>query len=242
MERREPPMTKTIHPILIVEDDPPTQTLLETLMQRYGYGSITAGNGAAAIELLAARDFTAVILDLMMPEVGGVDVIDFLARERRRVPVIVCTAAGLDKTGELAPGIVGAVLRKPFDIEVLMSTIFDLAGHDMPSKVLIVDDDARSRYALKALLAPAESFEAENGDDALIKIREHRPDAVLSAIAVESVVNDLAAEGIPVVVIVPGALGDADRAALQRAAGVIAKPDLSRQTLIHIFDAVLGRG
>jgi CheY-like chemotaxis protein len=236
-------MTKTIHPILIVEDDPPTQMLLETLVQRYGYGSVTAGNGAAAIDLLAAREFTAVILDLMMPEVGGGDVIDFLARQQRRVPVIVCTAAGLDKTGEFAPGVVGAVLRKPFDIEVLMSTIFDLAGHDMPSKVLIVDDDARSRYALKALLAPAQSYEAESGDDALLKIREHRPDAVLSAIPVASVVNQLAAEGVPVVVIVPAALGNDDRAALlQLAAGVIAKPDISRQTLSDVFDSILQRG
>ena len=236
-------MKKTIHPVLIVEDDPPTQMLLETLMQRYGFGSVTAGNGAAAIDLLAARDFTAVILDLMMPEVGGGDVIDFLAREQRRVPVIVCTAAGLDKTREFAPDVVGAVLRKPFDIEVLMSTIFDLAGHAMPPKVLIVDADARSRYALKALLAPAESFEAENGADALLKVREHRPDAVLSAIAVDSVVDELVAEGIPVVVIVPAALDDDGRAALrQRAAGVIAKPDLSRQTLTDVFDAVLGRG
>ncbi|HEY6138936.1 MAG TPA: response regulator [Thermoanaerobaculia bacterium] len=235
-------MTRIIHPILIVEDDPPTQMLLETLMQRYGFVSVTAGNGAAAIDQLSARDFTLIILDLMMPEVGGSDVIKYLARQNRRVPVIVCTAAGLDKTGEFAPGVVDAVLRKPFDIEVLMTTIFDLAGLAMPSKVLIVDEDARSRYALKALLAPAESFEAESGADALLKIREHRPDAVVSAIAVGSVIEEMAAEGIPVVVIVPAALGNDDRAALQGAAGVIARPDLSRQSLTDVFDTVLGRG
>jgi CheY-like chemotaxis protein len=233
-------MKRIIHPVLIVEDDPPTQMLLETLMQRYGFGSVTAGNGAAAIDQLAARDFTAVILDLMMPEVGGSDVIDYLARENRRLPVIVCTAAGLDKTGEFAPGVVGAVLRKPFDIEVLMATLFDLAGHGMPSKVLIVGDDARSRFALKALLAPAESFEAESGADAVLKIREHRPDAVLSSIPVESVIHELAAEGVPVVVIVPASLDQNDRAALmQSAAGVIAKPDLSRQTLNDVFESIL---
>src|ERR1043165_7702858 len=124
-------MTKTIHPILIVEDDPPTQMLLETLMQRYGYGSVTAGNGAAAIDLLSTHEFTAVILDLMMPEVSGGDVLDFLVRQGKHVPVIVCTAAGIDKTRELAQGIVGAVLRKPFDIDVLMSTIFELTGTAM---------------------------------------------------------------------------------------------------------------
>jgi len=121
-----------------------------------------------------------------------------------------------------------------------MATLFDLAGHDMPSKVLIVGDDARSRFALKALLAPAESFEAESGADAVLKIREHRPDAVLSSIPVESVIHELAAEGVPVVVIVPASLDQNDRAALmQSAAGVIAKPDLSRQTLNDVFEAIL---
>ena len=118
-------MTQTV---LIVEDDAPTLMLLETLMQRSGYSYVSAGNGAEAMDLLSKREFTALILDLMMPEVGGVDVIDFLARDQRHMPVIVCTAAGLDKTAELAPGVVGAVLRKPFDIEVLMSTLSELVA------------------------------------------------------------------------------------------------------------------
>ena len=122
-------MSRTIHPILIVEDDAPTQMLLETLMQRHGYATVVAPNGQMAIDLLGARDFTVVILDLMMPHVGGSDVIDFLAREKKRVPVIVCTAAGPDKTSDFDAGVVGAVLRKPFDIEELMSAIFGLAGH-----------------------------------------------------------------------------------------------------------------
>jgi DNA-binding response OmpR family regulator len=233
-------MTRTIHPILIVEDDTPTQMLLETLVQRHGYASVTAPNGQAAIDLLGARDFTAVILDLMMPEVGGADVIAFLARARKGVPVIVCTAAGLDKTAELGPEIVSAVLRKPFDIEVLMTTIFGLTRHGMPSTVLIVDDDVKARYALKALLAPAESLEAENADQALAIVRERRPEVV---VAVESAAERLAGADVPVVIIVSKQLDDRERAALlQRAAAVIERKNLSRQTLTDVFDVVLRRG
>jgi DNA-binding response OmpR family regulator len=232
-------MTHTIHPILIVEDDTPTQMLLETLVQRHGYASVTAPNGQAAIDLLGARDFTAVILDLMMPEVGGADVNAFLARARKGVPVIVCTAAGLDKTAELGPDIVSAVLRKPFDIEVLMTTIFGLTRHGMPSTVLIVDDDVKARYALKALLAPAESLEAENADQAHAIVRERRPEVV---VAVESAAERLAGADVPVV-IVSKQLDDGERAALlQRAAAVIERKNLSRQTLTDVFDAVLRRG
>ena len=234
------PMPRTIHPILIVEDDAPTQMLLETLVQRHGYASVTAPNGQAAIDLLSARDFTAVILDLMMPEVGGADVIAFLSRRRKRVPVIVCTAAGLDKTAELDPGIVSAVLRKPFDIEVLMTTIFGLTAHGMPSKVLIVDNDVKSRYALRALLAPAESLETEDSDQVLAMVREQRPEVVIAA---ESAAERLAGADVPVVVITSKRLDDRERATLlQRAAGVIERKNLSRQTLADVFDEILGRG
>jgi two-component system response regulator ResD len=118
-------MTRTI---LIVEDDGPTQMLLETLVQRYGYASESAQNGGTAIELLSARDFVAVILDLMMPQVGGADVIAFLSREKKRIPVVVCTAAGPDKTADFDSDVVSAVVRKPFDIEALMATINGLVG------------------------------------------------------------------------------------------------------------------
>jgi len=122
-------MTRTI---LIVEDDGPTQMLLETLVQRYGYASVSAQDGRAAIELLGARDFTAIILDLMMPQVGGADVIEFLTREKKRVPVVVCTAAGPDKTADFDSDVVGAVVRKPFDIEGLMATVNDLVQRSDP--------------------------------------------------------------------------------------------------------------
>ena len=118
-------MTTTI---LIVEDDPPTQMLLETLVQRYGYASETAPNGQVAIELLGRREFAAVILDLMMPNVGGAEVIDFLAEQDDPVPVILCTAAGPHRTSDFDARVVRAVVRKPFDIEALMKTVGELTG------------------------------------------------------------------------------------------------------------------
>lgn len=120
-------MTRTI---LIVEDDPPTQMLLETLVQRYGYATETATDGSAAIDLLGARDYAVVILDLMMPRVGGTAVIDYLSRAQKRVPVVVCTAAGAGKIAEIDTSVVAAVVRKPFDIEALMATINELVEEE----------------------------------------------------------------------------------------------------------------
>ena len=116
-------MPKTV---LIVEDDEPTQKLLATLMARNGVPSVLAENGAAAIAMLDARDdIGCMILDLMMPAVGGHSVLAHLTDTGRNIPVIVCTAAALrpqsfDKT------VVRAVVQKPFDIEQLMPLVESL--------------------------------------------------------------------------------------------------------------------
>jgi two-component system, OmpR family, response regulator VanR len=114
-------------PILIVDDDLPTQQLLTALMRRNGFSSVVAANGAEAIDVLATTDFGVIILDLMMPAVDGQAVIDFVSRERENVPVIVCTAAGPRRTDAIVSKVVRAVVRKPFDIDQLTTIVASLA-------------------------------------------------------------------------------------------------------------------
>lgn len=109
--------------VLIVDDDEPTRGLIDALMRRYGIPTAIAANGAEAIDLLREQQFGAIILDLMMPTVGGRDVIDYLSSAPQRTPVIVCTAAGRTGIGDFDPDIVKAVLRKPFDIDQMVMTV-----------------------------------------------------------------------------------------------------------------------
>lgn len=104
-------------PILIVDDDEPTQKLLQAVLRRSGFESETTANGRSAIALLQEKNYAAVILDIMMPEVSGHEVIDFLVADGRGVPVIVCSAAGPKALGDLNAEVVKAVVRKPFDVE-----------------------------------------------------------------------------------------------------------------------------
>lgn len=116
-------MTAMPDTVLIVEDDEPTQMLLEALMQRSGMQSVIARDGGAAIDLLEKRDdFACLILDLMMPAVDGMSVIQYLSGRDRKVPVIVCTAAVSTTMPAFDPKVVRAVVRKPFDIEHLAAT------------------------------------------------------------------------------------------------------------------------
>lgn len=110
--------------VLIVDDDPPTQKLLEAVMRRSGLDAVIAPSGRVAIDIIEARsDLGCIILDLMMPTVDGAAVIAHLASRGHTIPVIVCTAVGPRQTPELDPTLVRAVVRKPFDIEQLMNIV-----------------------------------------------------------------------------------------------------------------------
>jgi CheY-like chemotaxis protein len=117
------PAVEDALPVLIVEDDEATQNLLRAVLRRCGYACEVAGNGRDAIALLQTRRYAVVILDMMMPEVGGWEVIAFLGAAPSPVPVIICSAAGPAALTGLDPAIVKAVVRKPFDIEQLMATV-----------------------------------------------------------------------------------------------------------------------
>lgn len=115
-------------PVLIVDDDLPTQKLLEALIRHQGLESRIVANGADAIACLRRdANYACVILDLMMPAVSGHEVIEFVGRERLDVPVIVCTAAGVRATENLDSDVVRAILRKPFDIDELAAILTALA-------------------------------------------------------------------------------------------------------------------
>jgi CheY-like chemotaxis protein len=82
-----------------------------------------------AIELIRARDdLGCVILDLMMPNVDGRAVLAHIAASERRLPVIICTAVVPRYIPELDPGIVRAVVQKPFEIERILELVLPLVS------------------------------------------------------------------------------------------------------------------
>jgi CheY-like chemotaxis protein len=222
-------------------------------LRRFGHPTETAPDGGVAIALLRERDYSLIVLDLMMPEVAGDAVIAFLKEAGRTIPVIVCTAAGPAATVHLDTDIVKAVVRKPFDIEQFLATINSLAGAEAPplAKVMVIDDDLRARYVLRAFLEPADVTEAENGEEGLELIRRSRPDIVLLDLTLpgtpgEEVLRKLRetveTSEIPVVVVTSRKLDEPDRAKLMNhAAAVIYKGDLSRETLKQALRAVKSR-
>lgn len=83
--------------ILIVEDEPDTAEMFAEMMRLSGYRVIKSYGGAAAMNMLTVERPDAVVLDLMMPDVSGLEVLRFLRREPSlaHLPVIVVSAKSL---------------------------------------------------------------------------------------------------------------------------------------------------
>ena len=116
--------------VLVVEDDPSVRGLLDTMLSSEGYGVRTAGDGTAGLVMAALQRPDLIIVDVMMPDLGGIRVIEELrgTPDLADVPVVVVTGKV-----EALPGLrvqVGEdnVFLKPFAVEVLLARVAELTG------------------------------------------------------------------------------------------------------------------
>ena len=110
--------------ILIVDDDPRMCDTVEALLKNKGYATQTTNNGKKAIEYLSQNNFDLALLDIVMPEVNGLTVMDYINRKTPETLVIVITGY---RSEELAIESLrkGAYdyLKKPFEPEKLIRTV-----------------------------------------------------------------------------------------------------------------------
>jgi len=112
--------------VLVVDDTEMNRDMLATLVEADGHKSSVAVNGRIALEMLKAEAFDLVLLDVMMPEMNGYQVLEQLKSDAnlRAIPVIVLSA--LDEIGSVVRCIeLGAedYLPKPFDPVLLRARI-----------------------------------------------------------------------------------------------------------------------
>lgn len=90
---------KPIASILVVDDYVVTQRVLSTQLRKGGYEVITAGSGQEALFYLTERKFDLAIIDVAMPEMDGIMLLEKLRKERheQNLPVIMLTASALDE-------------------------------------------------------------------------------------------------------------------------------------------------
>jgi len=111
--------------ILVIDDDDSIRLMVERVLRRENYEVDGARNGFEAIEMLQHNDYGTILLDLMMPGVDGLGVLDFLENHRPELgrSVIVMTANLPGAAEARRSGKVARVLAKPFDLGDLIAEV-----------------------------------------------------------------------------------------------------------------------
>lgn len=110
--------------VLVVDDEPPIRALIAKIVERAGYPVDIARDGEEAIAKLDAALYDVLVIDLMMPNIDGYDVVNHLRDQGGPRPaIIVITAGDSSAIRQLDGSIVHSVVRKPFDIDVLADLI-----------------------------------------------------------------------------------------------------------------------
>ena len=115
--------------ILVVDDEPPIRRLLRTSLAAQDYEVVEAGTGNEALAAAEREKPDLVILDLGLPDIGGIDVIRAL-RGRSTVPIIVLSVRD-DERGKVAALDLGAddYVTKPFGTDELVARIRTALRH-----------------------------------------------------------------------------------------------------------------
>ena len=116
--------------VLVVEDDPSVRGLLQTLLVAEGYEVSTASDGLGGLGQIAATSPALVLLDLVMPDLGGARVLQELREdpELARLPVLVVT--GHEDAVPDMQARLGAenVFLKPFAVGELLARVGAVTG------------------------------------------------------------------------------------------------------------------
>ncbi len=130
--------------VLVVDDEPPIRRLLRTSLGAQGYDVVEAENGKEALAAAEREKPDLVILDLGLPDIGGIEIIRAL-RGRSAVPIIVLSVRD-DERGKVEALDLGAddYVTKPFGVEELVARMRTALRHRFQAqgeKPLFVADE-----------------------------------------------------------------------------------------------------
>ena len=141
--------------ILVIEDDPHGGQSVVEAMEDLGYEPSLATTGEIGIKLFREIAFDAVLSDLMLPDITGVDVLGSLRLIDKNVPVLIMTAHGTVSSAVEAIKL-GAYdyIPKPLDLDDIQSKVRRAVEmHRLRDEVISLKDGMRERYAANTIVA-----------------------------------------------------------------------------------------
>src|SRR5438132_10707265 len=127
---RSDPLSSTRN-VLVVDDDVALRGLFTRLFSRKGFSVDCAPDGRVAFDQLSRHNYSVILLDLMMPEVNGFELLERLERDSPALleRVIVMTGASQRFVEKIDTSRVWGLIRKPFDLDNLLSSTLACAEH-----------------------------------------------------------------------------------------------------------------
>ncbi len=115
--------------VLIVEDDTFLQGLMANKVGKAGYDVVTTSDGEKAMTALAQNKFDMVLLDLLLPDISGFDILKNVKKASRATPVIVFSNLSEDKDIKKAIelGAEEYLIKSNFTLEELVAKVKKLA-------------------------------------------------------------------------------------------------------------------
>jgi CheY-like chemotaxis protein len=190
--------------ILVVDDDAIIRNALFEFLSSRGYQVILAENGREGLDKYKESTPDLVILDLIMPEMNGVECLEEMRKVNSNTNVIVLTGFGSDEQlARLKELGVTHILKKGMGFEDFLAQVEGVLGRgDKDSsndnhnrsdiKVLVVDDDAVIRTLLVEFLVGKgfQVMNAKDGEEALRIIKSDRPHLVFLDIIMPKMTGD----------------------------------------------------
>jgi PAS domain S-box-containing protein len=168
--------------ILVIEDDERDQAILVRMLTEAGYAVHAVATGAQAIAHCQDNRYAAITLDLLLPDMSGLDVLREVSRDERNrsVPVIVVTVVTEDGVTGAFP--VHDLLPKPLEREALLESLTRAGvrpASDAP--ILVVEDDSASAKLMSTTLAQLgyDAVIASNGVTGLEMVDQAHPGAII---------------------------------------------------------------
>ena len=248
---RQPASVKSAHKtILVVDDEPEMAAMICRYLLQEGYNTVKAASGSEALTLAARERPFAITLDIMMPDMDGLEVLQSLKKqpETLDIPVIIVSISEDKETG-LALGAIGYI-SKPVSKKRLISEIQKI-GKPETSSVMIVDDNDLDRQEIRRVVEGEgmTAIVAENGAACLELIRKRVPDLLvldlmmpeLDGFAVlERIRSRPGTRDLPVIIVTAKDLTEEDRKTLSgNVISVLEKSAATSTTLLTEIKRIL---
>lgn len=176
--------------ILIVDDEQGICDSIKKPFSYIGFTVFTATTAGKALSIFEKNRPKIIFLDIVMPDIDGLELLKKFKQSDPGVIVIMVTARGDQETQKKAMEL-GAdeYMTKPFSFDDLrvvaiqkIEKLLGKSGHMQKPHVLIVDDEEKARENLKNYISPrydCDITEASDGESAIEKVKDVKPDIIL---------------------------------------------------------------